>query len=161
VSAAEELRAGGGEAAVGPAGVVTRGLALAIDAMLVVAGLVAGVWLTSVVVDLVRFRTPGFPDLSATMWRAISVGTFFAYNVAGWWLFGRTIGKALLGLRVETLHGGAVPLWRSCLRMLFYPVSALLLGLGFAIALVTPQRRALHDLVAGTRVSYHDDRHVL
>ncbi len=38
--------------------------------------------------------------------------------------------------------------------MLCYPLSALLLGLGFAIALVTPQRRALHDLIAGTRVVY-------
>jgi uncharacterized RDD family membrane protein YckC len=139
----------------GAAGVVTRGLALALDAVLVVVGLVGGAWLASVIVDLVRFRAPASPHLSATAWRVVAVSVFCGYNVVGWWLFGRTVGKALLGVRVETVNGGGVPLWRSCLRILGYPLSALLLGLGFAMALVTPQRRALHDLLAGTHVVYN------
>lgn len=139
----------------GSAGVVTRGLALALDAVLVVVGLVGGAWLATIIVDLVRFRAPAAPELSATAWRVLAVSVFCGYNVVGWWLFGRTIGKALLGLRVEAVNGGGVPLWRACLRMLCYPVSALLLGLGFAVALVSPQRRTLHDLLAGTRVVYH------
>jgi uncharacterized RDD family membrane protein YckC len=141
--------------AAGAAGVVTRGLALALDAVLVVVGLVGGVLLAWVIVDLVRFRGVGTPHLSAIGWRVAAVAAFCAYNVLGWWLFGRTVGKALLGVRVETMGGTAPPLWRSCLRMACYPLSALFLGLGFALALVTPQRRALHDLIAGTRVVHH------
>jgi uncharacterized RDD family membrane protein YckC len=148
---AEELL-GGREAAA--AGVVTRGLALAIDAVLVVVGLAGGVWLVSVIVDLIRFRTPGGLYLDATGWRVAAAAVFWSYNVAGWWLFGRTVGKALLGLRVESLHGGGVPLWRATLRMVGYLLSVLTLGLGFAVALITPQRRALEDLLAGTRVIY-------
>jgi uncharacterized RDD family membrane protein YckC len=137
------------------AGVVTRGLALVLDAVLVVVVLVGGAWMAAVVVDLVRFRAPAAPELSATAWRIVAVSVFCAYNVVGWWLFGRTVGKALLGLRVETANGNSVPLWRSCLRILGYPLSALFLGLGFAMALVVPRRRALHDLLAGTQVVYY------
>jgi uncharacterized RDD family membrane protein YckC len=178
VSAAEEVRAGGqagadraspaapaapaasvaATAAGGEAGVVTRGLALAIDAVLVVVGVVAAVWTVSVIVDLIRLGTPRALHLSPSTWRIIAAAVFWAYNVAGWWLFGRTIGKALLGLKVETVGGGPVPLWRAFVRMVGYLVSLLLLGLGFAIALVTPRRRALHDLLAGTRVVYSDPR---
>jgi uncharacterized RDD family membrane protein YckC len=158
VSAAEELSPATGATVAGtrtgPAGVVTRGLALALDAALVVVALIVGVLVTAVVVDLVRFQAPRFPQLHAGTWRLVSVLAFCAYNVLGWWLFGQTAGKALLGVRVETKNGRPLPLWRACLRMLCYPLSALLLGLGFAIAAVTPQRRALHDLIAGTRVVY-------
>jgi uncharacterized RDD family membrane protein YckC len=43
------------------------------------------------------------------------------------------------------------------LRALVFPLSFLLLGLGFLGILVQRERRALHDLIAGTAVVYSWD----
>lgn len=61
-------------------------------------------------------------------------------------------GKRLLGLRV-TDRGGAPPsLARSLLRNAAGALSWLTLNLGHALAALPPDKRALHDYVAGTRV---------
>ena len=65
--------------------------------------------------------------------------------------FGATPGKRLLGLRIVTFEGrspGYVGAFRRyCAELL----SVLTFGLGYLMVL-TPQHRALHDLVSGTQV---------
>ncbi len=66
---------------------------------------------------------------------------------------GQTIGKWATGLRIVRRDGQGMSVPRSLLRHLVgYPLSLLTLGLGFLIAALNSNGRALHDVVAGTVV---------
>ncbi|HEX6730232.1 MAG TPA: RDD family protein [Pyrinomonadaceae bacterium] len=68
-------------------------------------------------------------------------------------LTGRTLGKWATGLRIERVDGTNPGIGRALLRhFVGYPLSFLLLGLGFLIATVTVRGRTLHDMIAGTLV---------
>lgn len=88
---------------------------------------------------------------------------WFALFAAGYWIgFERsplqaTPGKRVLGLRVSDLDGQALGWRRATLRHFAGAPSWLLLNLGHALAAWTPQKRALHDYVAGTRVIVEGD----
>ena len=72
--------------------------------------------------------------------------------LAGWCLWGTTPGKRLLGLTVHGPDGRAgLSVGRALLRLAGYALSTLPLGAGFWMAL-GPERRALHDRMAGTTV---------
>jgi uncharacterized RDD family membrane protein YckC len=77
--------------------------------------------------------------------------TYFAYSWAG---FGKSPGMALLGVRVIRSDGADLDARRAVVRTLAFPLSFLCFGLGFAAILVQRDRRALHDLIAGTAVIY-------
>ncbi len=79
---------------------------------------------------------------------------YFGYS---WAMNGRTAGMAVLGVRVVRADGWAIDPWRGVLRALVFPLSFLLFGLGFLGILVQRERRALHDLIAGTAVVYSWD----
>jgi uncharacterized RDD family membrane protein YckC len=78
----------------------------------------------------------------------------FVYFAYFWGLNGRTAGEALFGVQVLTDEGGDVSFRRAVLRTLTFPLSFLILGLGFLGILLGDQRRALHDVIAGTVVVY-------
>lgn len=65
---------------------------------------------------------------------------------------GQTIGKMLTGIRVVAVDGRGVPIGVAVLRYAGYFVSLVPLGLGFLMAGLRSDKRALHDLIAGTRV---------
>jgi len=66
---------------------------------------------------------------------------------------GRTVGKHALGLSVIGVDGGPPSPRAAFLRGASYLVSGVLTaGIGFAWVLVDRHQRALHDLIAGTRV---------
>jgi len=65
---------------------------------------------------------------------------------------GQTVGKMLTGVRVIGIDGGALSIGAAFLRFIGYFVSLGSLGLGFAMAGLRRDRRALHDLLAGSRV---------
>ncbi|OGL01145.1 MAG: hypothetical protein A3E31_13330 [Candidatus Rokubacteria bacterium RIFCSPHIGHO2_12_FULL_73_22] len=67
-------------------------------------------------------------------------------------LGGQTLGKMLVGVRVVADDGGPLTLGAAVLRYLGYFVSCATLGFGFLMAGLRADRRALHDLIAGTRV---------
>lgn len=68
-------------------------------------------------------------------------------------LTGATLGKWAAGLRIERKDGGPLGIPRALLRhFIGYPVSFLVLGLGFVMAVVTVRGRGLHDIIAGTIV---------
>lgn len=89
-------------------------------------------------------------------WIVTVGGVVFAsgYNVVSWAWFGRTPGKALLGLAVITQDGAKPSVLRSLLRVLGYIASSLPLGAGFLWILIDDHRRGWHDHLAGTRVVY-------
>ena len=66
---------------------------------------------------------------------------------------GLTLGKWATGLRIERVDGAPVGIGRALLRhFVGYPLSFVLLGLGFLIAAVSVHGRGLHDMIAGTIV---------
>jgi len=67
-------------------------------------------------------------------------------------LEGQTIGKLAVGVRVLGPGDVPPPVGVSVLRFFAYFVSLMPFGLGFAMAGLRTDRRALHDLIAGTRV---------
>ena len=76
---------------------------------------------------------------------------YFAYPIA---VGGSTLGMAIVGLEVVTKDGSGVGAGRAVLRTLCLPLSVIFLGIGILMILVNRQRRALHDLIAGTAVVY-------
>ncbi|MBA2305778.1 MAG: RDD family protein [Acidobacteria bacterium] len=79
-------------------------------------------------------------------------GYVTAFTAAG----GQSIGKMAAHIKVVTMDESGwsdrVRLGQAVLRASAYLVSALPLGLGFLPALVGPERRAVHDRLAHTRV---------
>jgi uncharacterized RDD family membrane protein YckC len=81
------------------------------------------------------------------------IALWWCYFAVGWGLLGATIGKWILGLRIVD-HRGRSPigLSRAFLRLAAYSVSSVTLGMGHLLILLRPDRRALHDVLAGTWV---------
>lgn len=69
-----------------------------------------------------------------------------------------TLGKRLLGIKVTNLDGEPIKLPQAIGRFLAATLSWITLNLGHALAAWTPQRLALHDYIAGTRVENVDPK---
>jgi uncharacterized RDD family membrane protein YckC len=80
------------------------------------------------------------------------------YTVVFHWLWGQTFGKMAVRVRVVTVAGDPLSLWKAILRELGYIVSLLTFGIGYLMAGIRPDKRALHDLIAGTRVEWTEKR---
>lgn len=90
-------------------------------------------------------------DLAVAIIFVIWLFLYFGYS---WAASGRTFGMAVLGVQVVRADGYVLDPWRGALRALAFPLSFLFLGLGFLGILVQRERRALHDLIAGSAVVY-------
>jgi len=88
--------------------------------------------------------------IAAVVWEFV----YFAYQ---WSLDGKTIGMALLGIRVVRTDGSPIGPRQAVVRTLALPLSFLILGLGFVGILTNRDRHALHDRLAGTGVVYSWD----
>ena len=84
------------------------------------------------------------------MWEFI----YFAYQ---WSLSGKTIGMALLGIRVVATDGEPVTGRQAVIRTVTLPLSFLFFGLGFLGILLNKDRHAWHDRMAKTVVVYSWD----
>jgi uncharacterized RDD family membrane protein YckC len=130
----------------------------------------AGFWIRAVAA-LIDFAVFGLVQVSFRLIGAKIVGpdaesiasfkpiaTFFTLVFAGAYttvlhaLGGQTIGKLIVGIRVVGGDGGVPSLGTAFLRHLGYFASGAFLTLGFVMAALRADKRALHDLIAGTRV---------
>jgi len=68
-----------------------------------------------------------------------------------------TPGQRLLDLRIVDVAGDRIGALRALLRHVAGAASWITFNLGHALALVSPQKRALHDYIAGTRVVQDGD----
>jgi uncharacterized RDD family membrane protein YckC len=78
----------------------------------------------------------------------------FVYSVYCLASAGQTVGMAIAGVRVVRRDGQALDARRAAIRVLAFPLSYLLLGVGFVLIVLRRDRRALHDLIGGTVVVY-------
>lgn len=79
---------------------------------------------------------------------------YFAYQ---WSLAGKTLGMAVLGIRVVATDGDPIGPRQAVVRTITLPLSFLLFGLGFIGILLNKDRHALHDRLARTVVVYSWD----
>ena len=82
------------------------------------------------------------------------IGVFITgvYHVGMNGSIGATVGKLMLGARVVRMDGSSLGYGRAALRFLAETLSWLTLGIGFLLIGFRSDRRALHDLLAGTQV---------
>jgi uncharacterized RDD family membrane protein YckC len=138
------------------AGFVSRFMAFIVDVLLI--GAIFA--LTGHVVEYVVTAARGEPfqlsDTPIVADVALAGWAFFysAYTLAR---AGRTPGMALVGLRVVRRDGSVLDGGRAVLRVLVFPLSFLVFFLGFVMILIGRERRALHDVIAGTAVVYSWD----
>jgi uncharacterized RDD family membrane protein YckC len=131
-----------------PAGFWLRALALAVDgvgfllAQLALARLARAVWGASTADDATLH---GIVALFTLLFMAAYTTTLHALN-------GQTIGKSLVGARVVAADGTPLTAGPAFLRHLAYGASIGSLGFGFLMAGLRRDKRALHDLITGSRV---------
>lgn len=65
---------------------------------------------------------------------------------------GATLGKLMIGARIVRLDGRPIGYGLAALRFVSAVLSWITLGVGFLFIAFRPDRRALHDLLAGTQV---------
>jgi uncharacterized RDD family membrane protein YckC len=137
----------------GYAGIVTRAVALVIDA---------------VVIDVIAVATGGAVQLIASLFGGnLSLdlaGAFAAgllwfvwagfYFATFWALTGQTPGNRVLEIRVVSADGGGVKPLQGIRRYLGLVLAALPLGLGFVPVLFNDRRRGLQDWIGGTVVRW-------
>jgi uncharacterized RDD family membrane protein YckC len=127
--------------------IVRRFLALLLD--LVVVGVLLGVairaWLLSGAAGG-QMTVRGFFELAVLLGTSLFVYLWLFEGIAG-----STIGKLVFGLAVGHYGGGRTGLTRAFVRNLILPLDLVLIG--FLLAAVTPGRRRLGDLIAGTVVA--------
>jgi uncharacterized RDD family membrane protein YckC len=87
---------------------------------------------------------------------AIGLGVFaFLYLWVSYAVFGKTIGKAILGLRVVSADGQvAMKGGQTAIRVLTYPISFIVFGIGLLGVVFNRNRQAWHDRFARTAVVY-------
>ena len=138
--------------------VVTRGRRLAATAIDL--ALLAGIFVGAVFVMgfiLGATEDPAAPVSDATLdqwtgyvmlcWLAVCV----VYHPLLETVAGATWGKQMVGLRSVRMDGARLTGWHAIGHQVARLVTLATLGLGELTILVTAERRALHDLIAGTR----------
>lgn len=125
---------------------VRRLLALVVDVAFVgtLIAVSARAWMTRTAPDA-ALSAPQFLEL---LW--LTIAGFFLYRWVFEGLTGTTLGKLVFGLAVRCHDGSGIGLGRAFVRNLLLPLDAAIVG--FLTAAVTPRRRRIGDLLAGTVV---------
>jgi uncharacterized RDD family membrane protein YckC len=139
------------------AGLVSRVVALVLDAAVLNAGFFAFSALLALVVstlagDSGRFSTPA---LVAGVGAWLVAGA--AYLITFWSLAGQTPGMRVLGIRLQSDAGPRLGLRRSLRRLGGIVLGVLSLGIGFTLILFNGERRGLQDRIARTDVVYEPE----
>jgi len=137
------------EGAVHPAGFWIRFVAIVIDGLCLAAAQWVLGWLT---MGLLFGRPRTVPALAGLWVFNVFLGSI--YPVIFHWRWGQTLGKMAVHVKVVTVAGGPLSLNASIIREIGYWVSLLTLCIGYLMAGLRSDKRALHDLMADTRVEY-------
>jgi uncharacterized RDD family membrane protein YckC len=135
------------------AGIVSRTVALAIDAGALTVGFAVASGVLGLILSLftaVEVNAPGAVLGAAGLWSLV-VATYF---VLFWTLGGETPGMRLLALRVSNGAGDPPRLGQALRRLVGMVLAALPFFAGYLLVLVDDRRRGLHDMLAGTVVVY-------
>lgn len=135
------------------AGLVSRTVALAIDAVALTIGFAVASGVLGLILSLftaVEVSSPGAVLGAAAMWSLVVGGYFVLF----WTLTGETPGMRLMALRVIDRDGGPLGFGQALLRLVGAILAAIPFFAGYLLILVDDRRRGLHDMIAGTTVVY-------
>jgi uncharacterized RDD family membrane protein YckC len=136
------------------AGVATRGVALAIDLVVVHGIFVVGAALVGLAASLVgSLRPEWLVAIIVGLGWALTVGIYF---IAFWAMTGQTPGMRVMGVRVLRRDGAPPHAGRAAVRLVGLILSIIPLFAGFIPVLIDDRRRGLADFLAGTVVVYAD-----
>lgn len=79
-------------------------------------------------------------------------GVLFAYFSTFWLRSGQTLAMKTWRIRLVTVDGSPLTLKQAALRFVLALLGLLLVGVGFAWALIDRDGQFLHDRIAGTRL---------
>jgi uncharacterized RDD family membrane protein YckC len=82
---------------------------------------------------------------------------FLAYDVLFNGAFGATPGKMAIGAKILMIDGTPIGYWTAFVRWIGARLSDFLLGVGYLVICIRPDKRALHDLIASTKVFTRND----
>lgn len=132
-------------------GLVTRGVALTIDAALL--NLVAVVVGAAIALLMTTLSVPGDVEtLVALASGFVYAGWVVLYFVAFWCVDAQTLGDRVMGIRVQHPDGRRIRPGRALVRFGALVLCAIPLGAGFIPVLYDRRRRGLHDRIARTVV---------
>ena len=135
------------------AGVASRGVALVVDAFVVVAATAVVGGAASLVAAVVGGVRPDW--LAQTLLSIATAAIAIGYFVVFWHTAGQTPGMRLMGVRVLSRRGGGrLTAWQAIVRTIGLALAIIPCLLGFVPALFDRRRRALPDYLAGTEVVY-------
>lgn len=133
-----------------PAGLITRSAAAAVDAVVVLALIMATYLAINGALFLFNPRRFHFVSMSSLVSRTGSLVVLAVYLAVAWSVSGRTYGCRLMGLRVVRARGGRVRLPIAVLRAVF----CVLFPIGLLTCVVGRRRRSLADILLRTAVVY-------
>jgi uncharacterized RDD family membrane protein YckC len=96
-----------------------------------------------------------FTDVPLFMWWTLGITValevlYFTVAIGAW---GRTIGKAMLGIKVVRRNGTRVSYARSLARCLLYLIQLeLIIGLTFLVIAFNSEKQGIHDMICDTGV---------
>jgi uncharacterized RDD family membrane protein YckC len=143
----------GQEAAGHYAGIVSRSASFVLDAVFFTIGSLGTIFVIDAVWALLKGDTFTMDTTSLLPETVFLVGSY-VYFAGAWWIFGRTLGEAIFGLRVVRGDGRRVKFLRATVRFIFTTLGVGFFGLGFLWILVDRRRRTWGDIVARTVVIY-------
>jgi uncharacterized RDD family membrane protein YckC len=141
------------------AGIVSRTVALAIDAATLTIGFAIASGVLGLILSLftaVEVSSPGAVLGAAGLWSLVVANYFVLF----WTLAGETPGMRLMALRVSNAAGDPPRLGQALLRLVGMILAAIPFFAGYLLILVDERRRGLHDMLAGTTVVYAPKSHV-
>ena len=133
-----------------PAGVVTRTAADLIDVLLALGAVLFGYFGVAGLRFVLGPRGFAWPTLPAGLLGALYWLVLVLYLTAAWSSTGRSIGKQVLGLRVERRDGSSLGPARAFLRAILCAT----VPIGLFWCVVDRRSASLQDLIVGTRVVY-------
>lgn len=112
--------------------------------------------LINIVKNYMKEMQAAMPALIASS--VVQWGVRLVYEVSFNGRFGATPGKMILGAQIVRLDGSPLGYKRALLRWLAARVSDILCYAGYLFIAARPDKRALHDLMAGTKVVFKHKR---
>jgi uncharacterized RDD family membrane protein YckC len=135
------------------AGAVTRGLAFALDVLIVNLGFSGLAAVAALIASAFTGNGHGVSNFALAAGTALWFGLGSLYLVGFWSLAGQTLGMRFLGVRLDVDSRG-LPLGRSIKRLIGMTLAAIPFGLGFLGILFDERRRAWDDRLSGVDVVY-------
>lgn len=135
------------------AGPISRAAAAAFDVAIVLGSYAVGYAGFDLLLD--AFFSVSIEGDKSEPFAVLALGLWgFLYTFVSLAIAGQTAGKGLVGLRVVCDDGATLTVRAALARTVLLPLSTLLFGLGFVLIVLQREKRALHDLLAGTAVVY-------